>query len=99
MRPTILLCLIFFATTSAQAGTWVLVGQGDCPGPRVGGNSGKEPDFLRCDADFVGKTALCYTREVCNPGCEFVDVPTTECRGGMELADLYTCVADPKPQP
>jgi hypothetical protein len=88
----LLLTLPLIAT--AHAGTWVLVGQGDCPGPHAGGNSGKEPEFERCAPEFHGKTALCYTK-VCNPGCDFIDKATRDCRGGTEMADVYTCVADP----
>lgn len=96
LRPLFLLgCL---ALPTVQAGTWVLVGQGDCPGPHAGASSGTEPEFERCDAEFAGKTALCYTK-VCNPGCDFIDLPTKDCRGGTEMADVYTCVAEPKPRP
>jgi hypothetical protein len=94
MHRYLLPMLLMTLLSSAHAGTWVLVGQGDCPGPHLGGNSGKEPEFERCNPEFAGKTALCYTK-VCNPGCDFIDLATKDCRGGTELADVYTCVVEP----
>lgn len=94
-----ILLLTFLLIASAQAGTWVPVGQGDCPGVQVVGSSGTEPERERCTPAFAGKTALCYTK-VCNPGCEYINVTTRDCRGGTEMADVYTCVADsPAAQP
>ena len=81
---------------AAHAGAWVPAGQGDCPGPQVWGTAGKEPEAERCTPAFAGKTALCFT-QVCYPGCQYIDVPTRDCKGGTELADVYTCVADPLP--
>lgn len=75
----------------AHAGDWVAQGQGDCPGPQVIGSAGESPDPELCTPAFAGKTALCFPR-VCNPGCQYIDVPTTQCQGGAELADVYTCV-------
>jgi hypothetical protein len=88
----LLLTLPLIAT--AHAGTWVPAGKGDCPGPQVFGSAGVEPEAEHCTSDFIGKTALCFT-QVCYPGCQYIDVPTRECRGGTELADIYTCVAAP----
>ena len=98
MRRQVLPIVLTALVSTAQAGTWVFVGQGDCPGPHLGGNSGKEPAFERCDAAFAGKTALCYTN-TCNPGCDFIDLPTKDCAGGAELADVYTCVVEPPLEP
>lgn len=91
-----LLILILPLISLAHAGTWVPAGQGDCPGAQVWGSAGKEPEAEQCTAAFVGKTALCFT-QVCYPGCQYIDVPTRDCRGGTEMAEVYTCVADPTP--
>jgi hypothetical protein len=77
---------------TAAAGTWVKIGEGDCPGPQVIGSLGEAPEVEHCTPAFAGKTALCFTRN-CNPGCQYIDVPTRDCRGGAELADVYTCQA------
>jgi hypothetical protein len=75
----------------AQAGTWAPVGKGDCPGAQVWGTAGDMPEGERCTTEFIGKTALCFT-QVCYPGCQYIDVLTKDCRGGTEMADVYTCV-------
>jgi hypothetical protein len=92
-----LMLLSFALGGGAHAGTWVPVGEGDCPGRAVNGSAGEQPDPAFCTAAFSGKTALCYTRN-CNPGCEYIDLPTPDCRGGAELADVYTCVAETRPE-
>jgi len=89
----LLLALSFAHGAAAQAGTWVLVSEGDCPGPQVIGSAGERPDAIHCTPAFSGKTALCFT-QVCYPGCQYIDVPTPQCRGGAELADVYTCVPE-----
>jgi hypothetical protein len=83
-------CLVL--APGAWAGVWILVGRGDCPGPLLRGSAGEVPDREFCTPEFDGKTALCYTQN-CNPGCDYVDVPTRDCRGGAELVDVYTCRA------
>lgn len=88
----LLCCLAFLGAPVARAG-WVAAGQGDCPGPQVWGSAGEQPEAERCTPDFAGKTALCFT-QVCYPGCQYIDVPTRECRGGAELAHVYTCVPE-----
>lgn len=94
-----LMLLLLALGPAAQAGTWVAVTEGDCPGPEVNGSAGERPDAALCTPAFAGKTALCFTRN-CNPGCQYIDVPTKQCRGGAELADVYTCVAaTPTPAP
>lgn len=89
-----LIPLLLVLTSAAQAGTWTLVGEGDCPGPEVNGSAGEQPDAIHCTPAFAGRTALCFTNN-CNPGCQYIDIPTPQCRGGAELADVYTCVAEP----
>ena len=83
---------------AAQAGTWLVLEQGDCPGPQVIGSAGELPDPDLCTPAFAGKTALCFT-QVCYPGCQYIDVPTTQCRGGAEMANVYTCVAETPTRP
>ncbi len=57
------------------------------------------PEAEQCTAEFIGKTALCFT-QVCYPGCQYIDVRTMDCRGGTEMAEVYTCIADkPAAQP
>lgn len=86
--------LLLLALLSLPAGAgWVRVGTGDCPGPLQQASQGETPDPSRCTPDFAGKTALCYT-QVCFPGCDYVDLPTSKCRGGAELAHVYTCRPD-----
>ncbi|MDP2433158.1 MAG: hypothetical protein Q8O33_14185 [Pseudomonadota bacterium] len=92
----LLIALSFTHGATARAGTWVPVGEGDCPGPEVNGSAGEHPDAIHCTPTFTGKTALCFTNN-CNPGCQYIDVPTTQCRGGAELADVYTCVQEAPP--
>lgn len=92
-----LMLLLLALGSAAQAGTWIPITEGDCPGPEVNGSAGEQPDAAHCTPAFAGKTALCFTRN-CNPGCQYIDVPTAQCRGGAELADVYTCVtAAPTP--
>ena len=90
--------LMLVLLPEAHAGTWVQVTQGDCPGRQVIGSTGETPEAEHCTPAFTGKTALCFT-QVCYPGCQYIDVPTRECRGGAEMADVYTCVADPAANP
>jgi hypothetical protein len=89
------LFLALFGALPAQAG-WQLVAQGDCPGPQVWGTAGELPESARCTPEFAGKTALCFT-QVCYPGCQYIDVPTAQCQGGAEMAQVYTCVPDGRP--
>lgn len=86
------LLLLALLSLPASAG-WVRVGTGDCPGPLLQASQGETPDPSRCTQDFAGKTSLCYT-QVCFPGCDYVDLPTSKCQGGAELAHVYTCQPD-----
>jgi len=92
--PPLIFCLTLAWIAPAHAGRWVLANQGDCPGPQVIGSAGTHPEDDLCTAEFAGKTALCFT-QVCYPGCQYIDIPTRECRGGAELAQVYTCVSEP----
>ena len=93
---SIIFCLMLAWIAPAQAGRWVLANQGDCPGPQVIGSAGAEPEDELCSNAFAGKTALCFT-QVCYPGCQYIDILTRECRGGTELAQVYTCLSEPTP--
>lgn len=84
------LCVLILSTPATWAGTWVYVTRGDCPGPQVVGSAGETPERQHCTPEFDGKTALCFTNN-CNPGCQYIDMLTTQCRGGAELVDVYTC--------
>ncbi len=83
------LCMLTLASPPAQAG-WRLVDEGDCPGRQLVGSDGDTPDAALCTPAFAGRTALCFT-QVCNPGCQYIDVLTQDCRGGAEMAQVYTC--------
>ena len=98
MKHLALTCLALLAAAPAHA-EWRLVGEGDCPGRQVIGSLGVEPEAEQCTPEFAGKTALCFT-QVCNPGCQYIDISTTDCRGGTETALVYTCdVSLPSSQP
>lgn len=88
------LTLLMLLALKAQAGSWELVGVGDCPGPQVTGTMGEQPDHELCTPALAGKTALCFT-QVCHPGCQYIDVPTPNCQGGGEMAQVYTCRPTP----
>jgi hypothetical protein len=84
--------LVLLLSGQAWAG-WVPAGQGDCPGLQVWGSAGEAPEAERCTPEFAGKTALCFT-QVCYPGCQYIDVATRDCKGGAEMAQVYTCVPE-----
>lgn len=86
-------CLVAALLAHAAWAGWVPAGQGDCPGPQVWGSAGEQPEAERCTPEFAGKTALCFT-QVCYPGCQYIDVATRECKGGAEMANVYTCVPE-----
>jgi hypothetical protein len=88
-RLFILVLIAGFTPCMSHAG-WQFVGEGDCPGYQVIGSTGVEPEAVLCTTEFAGKTALCFT-QVCYPGCQYIDVPTSKCTGGSELAQVYTC--------
>jgi hypothetical protein len=101
MKHLALTCLALLTALSATSvyAEWRLIGQGDCPGRQVIGSLGVEPEAELCSPKFAGKTALCFT-QVCNPGCQYIDVPTADCQGGTEMAQVYTCdLAEPPRQP
>jgi hypothetical protein len=96
-RIALALFALTLATPAAQAG-WRLIDEGDCPGRQVIGSDGDTPDATLCTPAFAGKTALCFT-QVCNPGCQYIDVQTRNCRGGGEMAQVYTCEPQASGQP
>ncbi len=77
---------------AAGAG-WVRVAEGDCIGPQRQGSAGQEPEAARCTPEFAGKTALCFPRS-CNPGCQYLDLPTAQCQPGADNGVIYTCMPD-----
>ncbi len=97
MKYLALTCLALLTAASAHA-EWRLVGEGDCPGRQVIGSLGVEPEAEQCTPEFAGKTALCFT-QVCNPGCQYIDVLTADCQGGTETAQVYTCAVSVPRQP
>jgi hypothetical protein len=92
LKPLALTCLALLAALSATSAhtEWRLVGEGDCPGRQIIGSLGVAPEAKHCTPEFAGKTALCFT-QVCNPGCQYIDVATVDCHGGTETAQVYTC--------
>jgi hypothetical protein len=76
----------------ATAG-WQLVAEGDCIGPQIQGGAGSEPDEALCGRELAGKTALCFPRS-CNPGCQYLDIPTDQCLPGADNGLIYTCFPD-----
>lgn len=92
MRRIALTAWVLMHAATTQAG-WRLVGEGDCPGRQIVGSDGSAPNADLCTSDFAGKTALCF-EQVCYPGCQYIDVATAACRGGAELARVYTCEPD-----
>lgn len=91
-----LMILLIALSGGAQANTWVYVDQGDCPGKTLVASTGKFPASELCTPAMAGKTALCFVR-TCSPSCEYIDVRTPQCRGGAELAEVYTCVVEAAP--
>ena len=80
-------------------GSWQPVGVGDCPGRDVAGTAGPNPEPGKCNANFVGQTAVCWTT-----GCTYKTVATGSCTGGANPGQMYTCappaaVAPPAPEP
>lgn len=74
----------------ATAG-WRWVAEGDCIGPQLQGAPGEVPEPTRCTPEMAGKTALCFPK-TCNPGCQYLDLPTEKCLPGADTAQIYTCV-------
>gem|GEM_PF-3469292 len=73
----------------AGAATWQSAGTGDCLGHDVGFSRGNGPEAGRCDAKFVGLTAVCWAH-----GCTYKSVKTASCTGGINPGQMYTCSAD-----
>lgn len=93
MRVPYLLALGLLLLAGLARAGWERVADGDCPGAQVWGSAGEQPEPARCTPEFAGKTALCFT-QVCNPGCQYIDVRTDACQGGAETAHVYTCRPD-----
>jgi hypothetical protein len=62
------------------------VGLGDCPGRDVAKTTGLAPDPSKCNANFAGQTAICWTS-----GCTYKSVATAACTGGATPGQMYTC--------
>ena len=79
----------------ASAGTWQAVGTGDCAGRDVAFTRGAAPEAGKCDAKFVGYTAVCWAH-----GCTYKSLATSACTGGANPGQMYTCApAAPKSAP
>ena len=76
------------------------MGLGDCPGRDVAASRGPAPDASKCNANFAGQTAICWTT-----GCTYKSVATAACSGGATPGQMYTCASPgasrpaPTPQP
>lgn len=86
-------CVVLW-TMPATAGTWTLVGTGDCPGRDVAGSTGPTPLASKCDAKFAGFTAVCWAGN-----CTYKNVATAACTGGANPGKMYTCSAEAPKQP
>ncbi len=71
----------------ALIGVWVFLSR------QMQGGAGKEPDEALCTRELAGKTALCFPQS-CNPGCQYIDLPTGQCLPGADTGLIYTCVPD-----
>lgn len=76
------------ATPPPAAPVWQPVGLGDCPGRDVGATPSPAPDASKCNAGFLGQTAVCWTT-----GCTYKSVATPACTGGASPGQMYTCAA------
>jgi hypothetical protein len=54
----------------------------------VGASRGPLPDAGKCDANFTGYTAVCWST-----GCTYKNVLTGQCIGGTHPGQMYTCAA------
>ncbi len=80
------------APPAAAGPSWQSVGLGDCPGRDVGTTNGPAPDGAKCNAGFIGQTAVCWTT-----GCTYKTVSTSACTGGATPGQMYTCAAPAAP--
>jgi len=81
-------CAATAPAPTPTGGGWQSVGLGDCPGRDVAGTSGPNPDPSKCNANFAGNTAVCWTT-----GCTYKNVATAACTGGANPGQMYTCGA------
>lgn len=68
------------------------MGIGDCPGRDVAGTSGPNPDPSKCNPNFAGNTAVCWTT-----GCTYKNVSTGACTGGANPGQMFTCIGPTQP--
>lgn len=87
-----LMALLAGPPSPAAAG-WRWVAEGDCIGPQLRGEPGDVPEPDRCTPEMAGKTALCFPR-ACYPGCQYIDIPTSQCLPGTDTGQIYTCEPD-----
>jgi hypothetical protein len=87
----VLFCALLW-TAPAMAEGWKRVGVGDCAGTEAGRSSGDTPSAAKCDAQFAGRTAICWSGS-----CVYKNIPTTSCKGGDNPGKMYTCEAAAAP--
>lgn len=67
---------------------WKTVGFGNCNGNDVGQTAGGAPLPAACDANAVGKAAVCWSTS-----CTYKSVPPSACKGGPNSGTMYECVS------
>ena len=79
---------------------WVYLGIGDCTGNDVGATQNSSaPDNAKCNASFVGKTAVCWDGSSQkhygskNVWCTYKNINADVCTGGGSPGHKYVCVA------
>jgi hypothetical protein len=94
VRAAQVLVLVGACTVASvgRAASWQPAGVGDCPARDVAGSRGPVPEAGKCDANFVGYTAVCWAA-----GCTYKKVATGLCTGGANPGQMYTCAATAKP--
>jgi hypothetical protein len=79
-------CAVSAPQSVPSGPVWQSTGVGDCPGRDVANTVGSRPDPSKCNANFVGNTAVCWSN-----ACTYKSVLTGQCVGGAHPGQMYTC--------